>query len=101
MRVCATAAARPIISCRAHDTAGVAGRTRHRLDPPPARRRRIDPHPPRAGLNPLLGAGGWSLCVRVLVYICGEAPKAAVAESLAIVGVIAAIGALPYARKGL
>jgi uncharacterized protein len=49
----------------------------------------------------LLGAGGSILTVPVLVYVVGEAPKAAVAESLAIVGVIAAIGALPYARKGL
>jgi len=37
----------------------------------------------------------------VLVYLVGEPPKAAVAESLAIVGAIAAVGALPYARKGL
>jgi uncharacterized membrane protein YfcA len=49
----------------------------------------------------LLGAGGSILTVPVLVYVVGEAPKAAVAESLAIVGTIAAIGAMPYARKGL
>jgi uncharacterized membrane protein YfcA len=49
----------------------------------------------------LLGAGGSILTVPVLVYLVGEPPKAAVAESLAIVGVIAAVGALPYARKGL
>jgi uncharacterized membrane protein YfcA len=49
----------------------------------------------------LLGAGGSILTVPVLVYVVGEAPKAAVAESLAIVGTIAAVGALPYARKGL
>jgi uncharacterized membrane protein YfcA len=49
----------------------------------------------------LLGAGGSILTVPVLVYIVGEPPKAAVAESLAIVGAIAAVGALPYARKRL
>jgi uncharacterized membrane protein YfcA len=49
----------------------------------------------------LLGAGGSILTVPVLVYLVGESPKAAVAESLAIVGAIAAVGALPYARKGL
>jgi len=49
----------------------------------------------------LLGAGGSILTVPVLVYLVGEPPKAAVAESLAIVGAIAAVGALPYARKRL
>jgi uncharacterized protein len=49
----------------------------------------------------LLGAGGSILTVPVLVYVVGEPPKTAVAESLAIVGAIAAVGALPYARKGL
>jgi uncharacterized protein len=49
----------------------------------------------------LLGAGGSILTVPVLVYLVGEAPKLAVAESLAIVGAIAAAGALPHARKGL
>src|SRR5689334_14661049 len=49
----------------------------------------------------LLGAGGSILTVPVLVYLVGEPPKAAVAASLAIVGTIAAIGAIPYARKGL
>jgi uncharacterized membrane protein YfcA len=49
----------------------------------------------------LLGAGGSILTVPVLVYLVGEPPKAAVAESLAIVGTIAAVGVVPYARKGL
>jgi uncharacterized membrane protein YfcA len=49
----------------------------------------------------LLGAGGSILTVPVLVYIVGEPPTAAVAESLAIVGAIATLGALPYARKRL
>jgi uncharacterized protein len=49
----------------------------------------------------LLGAGGSILTVPVLAYLVGEPPKAAVAESLAIVGTIAAVGAVPYARKGL
>lgn len=48
----------------------------------------------------LLGSGGSILTVPVLVYLAGEDPKVAVAESLAIVGIIALFGALPYARKG-
>jgi uncharacterized membrane protein YfcA len=49
----------------------------------------------------LLGAGGSILTVPVLVYLVGEPPKAAVAESLAIVGTIAGVGMVPYARKRL
>jgi uncharacterized membrane protein YfcA len=49
----------------------------------------------------LLGAGGSILTVPVLVYLVGEPAKAAVAESLAIVAAIAAVGALPYTRKRL
>lgn len=48
----------------------------------------------------LLGSGGSILTVPVLVYLVGEPDKIAIAESLAIVGLIAAIGALPYARRG-
>lgn len=48
----------------------------------------------------LLGSGGSILTVPVLVYLAGEDPKLAVAESLAIVGLIALFGALPYARRG-
>ena len=43
----------------------------------------------------LLGSGGSILTVPVLVYVLGHADKPAIAESLAIVGGIALIGALP------
>ncbi len=49
----------------------------------------------------LLGSGGSILTVPVLIYWVGEAEKVAIAESLAIVGLIAAFGSLPYSRKGL
>lgn len=49
----------------------------------------------------LLGSGGSILTVPVLVYLLGEPPKQAIAESLLIVGGIALLGALPYALKGL
>jgi uncharacterized membrane protein YfcA len=49
----------------------------------------------------LLGSGGSILTVPVLVYLVGVPDKIAIAESLAIVGLIAAIGATPYARRGL
>jgi uncharacterized membrane protein YfcA/rhodanese-related sulfurtransferase len=49
----------------------------------------------------LLGSGGSILTVPVLVYLAGEPDKVAIAESLAIVGAIAAVGALPYARQKL
>jgi uncharacterized protein len=45
----------------------------------------------------LLGSGGSILTVPVLVYLAGEPAKAAIAESLAIVGAIALVGAVPYA----
>ena len=49
----------------------------------------------------LLGSGGSILTVPVLVYLVGEPQKAAIAESLAIVGAIAAVGAVPYALQRL
>ncbi|MEM1127654.1 MAG: sulfite exporter TauE/SafE family protein [Bacteroidota bacterium] len=49
----------------------------------------------------LLGSGGSILTVPVLVYLAGEPDKVAIAESLAIVGAIALVGALPYARQRL
>ncbi len=49
----------------------------------------------------LLGSGGSILTVPVLVYLAGEPDKVAIAESLAIVGGIALVGALPYARQKL
>lgn len=49
----------------------------------------------------LLGSGGSILTVPILVYLVGEGEKVAIAESLAIVGLIAAAGALPYSRQKL
>jgi uncharacterized protein len=49
----------------------------------------------------LLGSGGSILTVPVLVYLVQEPQKLAIAESLAIVGGISLIGALPYAFKRL
>jgi uncharacterized membrane protein YfcA len=49
----------------------------------------------------LLGSGGSILTVPVLAYVVGEPEKMAIAESLAIVGAIAAISLVPYARKRL
>ena len=48
----------------------------------------------------LLGSGGSILTVPLLVYLLGHQPKAAIAESLAIVGGIALIGSIgPMIRK--
>ena len=48
----------------------------------------------------LLGSGGSILTVPLLVYLLGHDPKVAIAESLAIVGGIALIGAIgPALRK--
>lgn len=49
----------------------------------------------------LLGSGGSILTVPVLVYLLGEPPKQAIAESLLIVGGIALLGAIPFALRGL
>ncbi len=49
----------------------------------------------------LLGSGGSILTVPVLVYLAGQPDKIAIAESLAIVGAIAAVGASTYARQQL
>ena len=49
----------------------------------------------------LLGSGGSILTVPVLVYLMREPEKVAIAESLAIVGLIAAAGAVPRWAKGL
>lgn len=49
----------------------------------------------------LLGSGGSILTVPILVYVVGESPKLAVATSLVIVGVIAAVGAASHARRQL
>ena len=47
----------------------------------------------------LLGSGGSILTVPVLVYLVGEPGKLAIVESLAIVGLIALVGALPYLKR--
>jgi uncharacterized protein len=47
----------------------------------------------------LLGSGGSILTVPVLVYLVGVPDKAAIADSLAIVGLIAAVAAVPYALQ--
>lgn len=47
----------------------------------------------------LLGSGGSILTVPVLVYLVQEPQKLAIAESLAIVGGISLVGALPYVLK--
>ena len=49
----------------------------------------------------LLGSGGSILTVPVLVYLLDQPEKIAIAGSLAIVGAIALIAALPYARQRL
>jgi uncharacterized membrane protein YfcA len=49
----------------------------------------------------LLGSGGSILTVPVLVYVLGQPEKVAIAGSLAIVGAIALIAAVPYARQRL
>ena len=49
----------------------------------------------------LLGSGGSILTVPVLVYLLGHSGKAAIAESLAIVGGIALVASIPYARARL
>lgn len=49
----------------------------------------------------LLGSGGSILTVPILVYLADQPDKVAIAESLAIVGAIAAFGAMPYARQKL
>ncbi|MFA5670548.1 MAG: sulfite exporter TauE/SafE family protein [Balneolaceae bacterium] len=47
----------------------------------------------------LLGSGGATLTVPLLVYLVGEPEKLAIAESLGIVGIISVIGSLPYIRN--
>ncbi len=49
----------------------------------------------------LLGSGGSILTVPVLVYLVGVDEKVAIASSLAIVGIIALVGSLPYVRERL
>lgn len=48
----------------------------------------------------LLGSGGSILTVPILVYLVGHAEKAAIAESLAIVGIISLVGAARRLKGG-
>ena len=47
----------------------------------------------------LLGSGGSALTVPVLVYFVGHDAKVSIAESMAIVGLICVVAAVPYARR--
>ena len=49
----------------------------------------------------ILGSGGSILTVPLLTYVIGRPPKVAIAESLLIVGCIAATGAMRLHREGL
>ncbi|MCA9175228.1 MAG: sulfite exporter TauE/SafE family protein [Planctomycetales bacterium] len=46
----------------------------------------------------LLGSGGSAITVPVLVYLVGHEAKQSIAESMAIVGLISVVAAIPYAR---
>lgn len=46
----------------------------------------------------LLGSGGSTLTVPILLYVVGHDAKQSIAESMAIVGTIAAVSAIPYGR---
>ena len=48
----------------------------------------------------MLGSGGSSLTVPVLIYVVGHGTKESIAESMAIVGLISLVAAIPYARAG-
>ena len=48
----------------------------------------------------LIGGGGSILAVPTLVYIMGVPPKSAIAMSLAIVGVVSLLGAIPHWKLG-
>lgn len=48
----------------------------------------------------LLGSGGSILTLPVLLFLLHRPDKLAIAESLAIVGIIACVGAIPYLRNG-
>ena len=48
----------------------------------------------------LIGGGGSILAVPILIYVMGVAPKAAIATSLIIVGIVSLIGVLPHWLQG-
>ena len=47
----------------------------------------------------LLGSGGSTITVPILVYLVGHDAKISIAESMAIVGLISAVGAITFARS--
>ncbi len=47
----------------------------------------------------LLGSGGSAITVPVLVYLVGHNAKQSIAESMAIVGLISIVAAIPYAKS--
>ena len=47
----------------------------------------------------MLGSGGSAITVPVLIYLVGHGAKESIAESMAIVGLISVIAAIPYARS--
>ncbi len=49
----------------------------------------------------LLGSGGSILTVPILTYVLGQPEKVAIASSLAIVGTVSIVGAIPYALRRL
>ena len=49
----------------------------------------------------IFGSGGSILTVPVLIYLLHHPDKVAIAESLGIVGAIAFISSVPYARSSL
>ena len=48
----------------------------------------------------LIGGGGSILAVPILIYVMGVTPKAAIAMSLIIVGLVSLIGAIPHWLQG-
>jgi len=46
----------------------------------------------------LLGSGGGTVMVPILVYVVGHGAKVAIAESMAIAGMISVVGSIPFAR---
>ncbi|NNF07380.1 MAG: sulfite exporter TauE/SafE family protein, partial [Candidatus Eisenbacteria bacterium] len=49
----------------------------------------------------LMGSGGSILTVPILTFLVGQPEKVAIAGSLAVVGFIALMGAIPYLYRGL
>ena len=47
----------------------------------------------------MIGSGGSAITVPVLIYLVGHGAKEAIAESMAIVGLISIAAVIPYARS--